>query len=392
MLKIQTYNKISDKGLDLFPKKQYLISADCPDPDAILLRSQSLHDMPLPPKLKAIARAGAGVNNIPIEHMTNAGIPVFNTPGANANAVKELVIAALLIANRKLCLGWKETLELTGDAISNQVETIKKRFTGCELQDKSLGVIGLGAIGVKVANAACSLGLKVIAFDPHITIQNAWQLSSKVEQATSMHGVIQKANFITLHVPYNDSTYHLINEKMIDAMQPHSILLNFSRSEIVDNQAVIKALKNEKIGQYITDFPSADLLETPNTLCFPHLGASTFEAEENCAQMAVNTLRRFLETGEIENSVNFPTISMPYQGGTRISIVNRNIPNMLGQISSSIALKGFNIKDMINRSKNDIAYTLIDLENKIDDQTLSALAQIKGVINCREITHVGEKL
>jgi D-3-phosphoglycerate dehydrogenase / 2-oxoglutarate reductase len=385
MIKIQTFNKISDKGLNLFPTQYYQVSSDCTDPDAILLRSQSLHDMPLPNKLKAIARAGAGVNNIPVDKMTEFGIPVFNTPGANANAVKELVIASLILANRNICTGWHEALSLKGQDVPTQVETIKKQFTGTELQGKKLGIIGLGAIGVKVANAACLLGLDVIAFDPHITIKNAWQLSAKVEQASSMNAVLGQADFITLHIPYTKHTHHLIDENSLKQINPHSILLNFSRADIIDSTAVINALNNNQLSQYVTDFPTNELLNTANTLCLPHLGASTVEAEENCAIMAVNTLRRFLETGEIENSVNFPTVNMPYQGGVRFCIVNRNIPNMLGQISSTIASKELNIKDLINRSKKDIAYTLIDVEDANVDEALSLLKQIDGVINCRKL-------
>jgi D-3-phosphoglycerate dehydrogenase len=386
MFKIQTYNKISDKGLSLLTRDMYTVSSDTHQPDAILLRSQSLHELELPPSLKAIARAGAGVNNIPVDKMTEAGIPVFNTPGANANAVKELVICSLLMANRNLCPGWQDTKNLHGDDVPEQVEQLKKQFTGSELPGNTLGVIGLGAIGVKVANAALKLDLNVIAYDPHITIKNAWQLSSSVTQASSMQEVLRNADYVTIHVPYMQATHHLINKEMLDLMKSSALLLNFSRADIVESDAVIDALNNQQLRQYVTDFPNQKLIQTNNVLCLPHLGASTVEAEENCAVMAANTLKRFLETGEIENSVNFPSINMPYQGGERVAIVNSNVPNMLGQISSAIADFGLNIKDMINRSRNNIAYTLIDIEQKIDDEVLSKLSAINGVIHCRLIT------
>lgn len=389
MYKIRVLNNISQQGLRrLDPSNYQLIDDDDNDNvDAILLRSASLHNMTVSNELKAIARAGAGVNNIPLDKMTTNGIAVFNTPGANANAVKELVIASLLIASRHLCQSWHVTKDLTGDNIPTEVESIKKQFAGQELMGKTLGLIGLGAIGVKVANTCADLGMNVIAFDPHLTVDNAWQLSPMVSQAPNMTDVMHQADYVTLHVPYSEKTHHLIDESIISKMKPTATLLNFSRGGIVDETSLLKLLNQDKLNRYITDFPNQDLLQCDKVLCFPHLGASTAEAEENCAVMAVNTLKQFLQWGEIENSVNLPTIRMAYQGGTRIAIVNHNIPNMLSQISQIIAQHSLNIKDMINRSRNDIAYTLLDVNNKIDETIINSLNNIQGVINCRVICY-----
>lgn len=383
MYTIRILNNISPIGLQHLEPEHYKTTEDA-QADAILLRSASLHDMSVAKQLKAIARAGAGVNNIPVDKMTNLGIPVFNTPGANANAVKELVLASLLIACRNLFHGWNATRKLQNEDIK-QVESIKKQFAGQELMGKTLGIIGLGAIGGKVANAAVNLGMEVIAYDPHLTIQNAWQLSPMVTQAKDMASVLAPADFITIHVPYLDTTHHLINADVLALLKPQATLLNFSRGGIVDDQAVVASLEKNHLKAYLTDFPSEVLLNCNKVLCLPHLGASTAEAEENCAVIAVKTLKRFLERGEIENSVNFPSIDMSYQGRARISIVNRNIPNMLSQISQVISQQRLNIKDIINRSRDEIAYTLIDLDNPVQGSMCDALMQIEGVINCRII-------
>ena len=383
MFNIKVLNNISPAGLALFPTHNYQLKMDDEPTDAIILRSASLHNKPVTPKLKAIARAGAGVNNIPVEKMTELGIRVFNTPGANANAVKELVIAALLIASRFLCTSWLKTNQLKGEDVATQVESLKKQFTGSELPGKKLGIIGLGAIGVQVANTALNLGMDVIAYDPHITIRNAWQLSAQVKQASSMTEVLQAADFTSIHVPYMESTHHLINQTTINHLKTGSILLNFSRANIVDEASLLNALETNKLARYVTDFPSQHLINQEKVLCFPHLGASTVEAEENCARMAVNTLRRFLEYGEVTNSVNFPAVTMPYQEGVRVAIANRNVPNMLSQISNVIAEEKLNIKDMINRSQDDIAYTLIDVDKPLSDKGRQSLNAIDGVINHR---------
>ena len=383
MFNIKVLNNISPVGLALFPQENYRIKMEDGPTDAIILRSASLHDKPVSPKLKAIARAGAGVNNIPVEKMTDLGIPVFNTPGANANAVKELVIAALLIASRFLCSSWLKTNQLKGDNVATQVESLKKEFTGSELPGKKLGIIGLGAIGVQVANTALNLGMEVIAYDPHITISNAWQLSAQAEQASSMTEVLQAADFISLHVPYMESTHHLINKTTINHLKKGSILLNFSRANIVDEASLLNALEENKLARYVTDFPNENLINQEKVLCFPHLGASTIEAEENCAMMAVNTLKRFLEYGETTNSVNFPSVTMPYQEGVRVAIANKNVPNMLSQISNVIAEEKLNIRDMINRSQDEIAYTLIDVDKPLGEKGIQSLKNINGVINHR---------
>ncbi len=383
MVGIQIFNTISEKGLNLLPSDIYQTVKE--NPDAIILRSHKLNDMTVPPQLKAIARAGAGVNNIPVDMLTAKGIPVFNTPGANANAVKELVVAGLLLSSRHICQAWQQTSQLTGDDVDVQVENLKKEFKGQELPGKTLGVIGLGAIGVRVANIALSLGMSVIAYDPRITIKNAWQLSAEVEQAKSMQEVISNADFVTPHVPYNDKTHHLISDKVIKAMKPNAVLLNFSRAKIVDEKAVLSALNDNKIAHYVSDFPNEALLKNNKTICLPHLGASTEESEDNCAVMAVKNLRNFLEHGIIESSVNFPEINMPYQGGTRIAIANHNVPNMLGQISQAIANAKLNILDMINRSKGDVAYTLVDVDGNVDKTLIDDIAKVDGVLNCRKV-------
>lgn len=385
MFKIKTYNNIAQSGLDKFPTDTYQVGETVTDPDALLLRSQNLHEEAFNDDLLAIARAGAGVNNIPIDKLTGMGVPVFNTPGANANAVKELVLAGMLLACRNICQAWQYTNELDAEAdnLNQQVEAGKKQFVGFELPGKTIAVIGLGAIGVQVANAAVGLGMNVIGFDPAISIQRAWQLSSSVQQADSLAAAFADADFITVHVPYVDATHHLINDKEIARMRDDVILLNFARGAIVDESALTTALQRGKILRYVCDFPSKSLKDNPQVIALPHLGASTKEAELNCAMMAAETLREFLENGHINNAVNFPAVSMPRNGGERLSICNANVPNMVGQISSILGEAKINIIDMINKSLGDIAYTLVDVEQSISAQTVAALSKIDGVLKVR---------
>lgn len=387
MHKICVYNTISEKGLAVFPQQNYEFLDAPKQADAILLRSHSLHEQDIPGTIKAIARAGAGVNNVPIEQCTLQGIPVFNTPGANANAVKELVIAGLLLAARHICSGWDYTRHLQGDdaVINHEVEQAKKQFAGFELPGKTLAVIGLGAIGLRVANAAIALGMRVIGYDPAITIQHAWQLSAQVEQAATLPQAIAQADFVTLHVPYNEQTKHLINTDTLAKMQANTILLNFARGPIVDNRALLATLETGHIARYVCDFPANALHNNPNVIALPHLGASTQEAQENCAVMAATQLRRFLEDGEIVNAVNFPDATMPRTEGYRLSIVNANVPNMLGQISTTLADHDFNIIDMLNKSRGEIAYTLVDVSQPLTKEVLKALTAINGILRVHAI-------
>lgn len=385
MFKIQTLNNISPIGLEKFPRDRYEIASDIQYPDAILVRSQVMHDLPVPETLRAVARAGAGVNNIPIKKYSDMGIPVFNTPGANANAVKELVITGMLLASRNICDAWNYTRQLSGDdkSIHEQVEKNKKRFVGFELAGKTLGIVGLGAIGVKVANAAIGLGMNVIGFDPAITVQRAWELSSTVRQAISLDDLLAKSDFISIHVPLIDKTRHLINASRLQVMKKEAVLLNFSREGIVDEEALVTALAAEQLQSYVCDFPSEKLLKHNNVIALPHLGASTLEAEENCAVMAATQLREFLEDGNIRNSVNFPEVFMPRNDGNRLAIANANVPNMVGQISTVLGHSSINIIDLLNKSRGDLAYTLIDIDQKISDATIQGIKAIQGVLSVR---------
>ena len=383
MFGIQCFNTISEVGLNTLPKETYRFTDN--NPDAILLRSYKLHDIEINDSLKAVARAGAGTNNIPVDKLQSLGIPVFNTPGANANAVKELVIAALFLAARNICPAWLAASKLEGSDVDLQVENLKKEFSGSELPNKVLGIIGLGAIGVLVANAAISLDMNVIAYDPCITIENAWQLSAMVKQAHSIEEILPQVDYLSVHVPYNDSTHHLINQQRLKHLKPSAVVLNFSRAAIVDDQAILQQLKAKQLNAFVTDFPSEPLLNQDRVIALPHLGASTSEAEENCALMAVNSLRAYLEYGNIQNSVNFPNVNLSKPKGYRAAIVNKNIPNMLGQISSCFASHKLNIIDMINKSRGGIAYTLLDIDQEIQPSVFESLKQIDGVIKCRYI-------
>ncbi|MES9899903.1 MAG: phosphoglycerate dehydrogenase [Sedimenticola sp.] len=383
--KILTLNNISSAGLDRLPHEKYEVASEITHPDGILLRSYKMHDMEVPETLKAIGRAGAGVNNIPVDKMTERGIPVFNAPGANSNAVKELVLAGMLIAARNIAQAWSFAKGLEGQdaAISKSVEQGKKDFVGFELPGRTLGVIGLGAIGVRVANAARALGMNVIGYDPTITVQSAWQLESGVEQALSVDDLVSRSDFITFHVPLIDATKHMINAERIKLMKKNVVLLNFARSGIIDDEAVVKALDEEHVYAYMCDFPSNLLKDHKRCLTLPHLGASTKEAEENCAIMVADQVSEYLENGNIKNAVNFPDINLPRNGGHRISVINSNVPNMVGQISTDLAEGGMNIIDMLNKSRGDIAVTLLDVDSEPDQETLDIIANVAGVLSVR---------
>ena len=387
MYKILTLNNISPVGLDHFPRDSYEVASEIQHPDAILLRSFNMHDMVLPVSVKAIGRAGAGVNNIPVERMSETGIPVFNAPGANANAVKELVIAGMLMASRNLCQAWDFSRSLEGEdaAIHKAVEAGKKQFVGFELPGKTLGVVGLGAIGVQVANGALALGMNVIGFDPDITVKRAWQMSSDVRQAASVEELLANADYVTFHVPLVDATRNMINAARLKLIKDNAVILNFSRNGVVDDEAVVAAIDAGKVYSYVCDFPSNLLKNHPRVVTLPHLGASTRQAEDNCAIMVAEEVRDYLENGNVRNSVNFPEMQMPRNGANRIAVVNENVPNMLGQISTCIAEAGLNILDMLNKSRNELAYTLVDVDSDVTPECLKHLADIKGVLNVRPL-------
>ncbi len=387
MYKILTLNNISVAGLERLPRETYEVASEMQHPDAILLRSFNMHNWDIPASVKAIGRAGAGVNNIPVDEMSKRGVPVFNAPGANANAVKELVIAGMLIAARNLCQGWSFARGLEGEdsEISKQVESGKKNFAGFELPGRTLGVVGLGAIGVQVANAAHALGMNVIGYDPDITVQSAWQMSSDVEQAAGVDDLLARSDFVTFHVPLVDATRHMINEERLRTMRDNVVLLNFSRNGIIDDEAVVKALGEGKVYAYVCDFPSNLLKEHPRVITLPHLGASTKEAEDNCAIMVADQVSDFLENGNVRNSVNFPKLYMKRGGAGRLCVVNTNVPNMLGQISTALADSGLNINDMINKSRGDLAYTLVDVQCEITPECRDRIAAIEGVLSVRVI-------
>ena len=387
MRKILTLNNISPVGLEHFPRESYEIASEIQHPDAILLRSFKMHGMEVPATVKAIGRAGSGVNNIPVDLMSKAGIPVFNAPGANANAVKELVIAGMLLASRNLCQAWDYSRSLEGDdeMIGKAVEAGKKQFVGFELPGKTLGVVGLGAIGVQVANGALAQGMNVIGFDPGITVKRAWEMSSDVRQAASIEELLTNVDFVTFHVPLVDATRNMINAERVKLLRDNAVILNFSRKGVVDDEAVVAAIDAGKVYAYVCDFPSNLLKNHPRVITLPHLGASTHQAEENCAVMVVEQVRDFLENGNIRNSVNFPEMYMPRTDGYRLAIVNENVPNMLGQISTCMAEAGLNIKDMLNKSLNDLACTLVDVDSEVQPGCLEHMAGIKGVLNVRAL-------
>ena len=385
MYKILTLNNISVLGLDRLPRDMYEVASEITHPDGILVRSANMHDMDIPESVQAIGRAGAGVNNIPVARLTARGVPVFNAPGANANAVKELVIAGMLIAARNIAQSWSFARGLEGDdrSIGKAVESGKKNFVGFELPGRTLGVIGLGAIGVQVANAARALGMKVIGYDPTITVQRAWQLEAEVEKALSVDDLVSRSDFISFHVPLTDETRGMINTERLRHMRKGGVLLNFSRNGIIDDEAAVAALNSGNLYAYVCDFPSNLLKDHPRVITLPHIGASTREAEENCAIMVADQLREWLEDGNIHNSVNFPEINLPRNGGYRIAVVNSNVPNMLGQISTHLASVGLNILDMLNKSRGEVAVTLIDIDQSPGEETETGIRDIDGVLSVR---------
>jgi D-3-phosphoglycerate dehydrogenase len=391
--RILSLNNISVRGLERLPRDRYEIASELGHPDAVLLRSADMHKWPVPASLLAVARAGAGTNNIPIAAMSQRGIPVFNTPGANANAVKELVLAGMFLAARNIVQGWDFARGLSGDdqALDAAVEKGKKNFVGFELPGRTLGVVGLGAIGVEVANSAVALGMNVLGYDPQITVQRAWQLSSAVQQAVSLDDLFARSDLVTLHVPLNDHTRSLVNGARIRLMKRGSSVLNFSRAQIVNEADMVAALQAGALNAYVCDFPTNALKGQPRAVALPHLGASTNEAEENCAVMAADQLRDFLEHGNIHNSVNFPEALLPrVPGTTRLAVANSNVPNMVGQISTCLASARINIADLLNKSRGEYAYTLIDTDGgALDEGVIGQIRGITGVLSARIVGPAG---
>jgi len=388
MFKILTYNNISRAGLDKFPDDQYQVSAQVDSPDAVMLRSFNLHEQDIPATLKAVGRAGAGVNNIPVAEYTQRGIPVFNAPGANSNAVAELVIVGMLLAARNIvpALNFVRDLKGSDESLNEQIENEKKHFAGFELSGKTLGVLGLGAIGVKVANSSAALGMNIIGFDPFMSLENAWKLTSSAEQAISIDDLTSRSDLISLHIPLNDKTKNLISEEHIKRIKKGAILLNFSRAGVVDEAAVLAALDSGALLAYVCDFPTGALINHPRAIALPHLGASTEEAEDNCAAMVADQLREFLEHGTIRNSVNFPEVVVTPSGdGFRLSIANENKPGVVGHISSILGEAGLNILDLLNKSRGDYAYTLVDIHAAASEEVVEQLRAIDGVLSVRVI-------
>lgn len=388
MYKIQTLNKIDQEGLQVFPASNYEIAGEVAHPDAIVLRSFSMHDMEIPDSVRAIARAGAGVNNIPIAKCTEKGIVVFNTPGANANGVKELVIAGLLLASRDIIGGvqWAKTLANEGEKVPALVEKGKANFGGTEIKGKTLAVVGLGAIGVLVANAAQSLGMNVVGYDPYLLVEHAWNLHHAIVRARSIESLIAKADFITLQIPLMADTTGFINADKLKLMKDGVKILNFARGELVVDADMKAALESGKVSAYFTDFPNAELLKMDKVVAIPHLGASTNESEVNCAIMAAEQVRNFFENGNIRNSVNFPAAEMERNSGARLLVTNKNIPNIISQITTILAQAGINIDNMLNKNKGDIAYNIIDINNKsLSDEIISKMKSIEGVFMVRAL-------
>nr|WP_302599479.1 phosphoglycerate dehydrogenase [uncultured Cellulosilyticum sp.] len=381
MYTVHTLNKISKTGLALLDEN-YTVSEQLEGADAILVRSAKMHDMEIPESVKAIARAGAGVNNIPITECAEKGIAVFNTPGANANAVKELVIAGLLLSSRDVIGGinWAHTLEAD---VAKQVEKGKSAFAGQEILGKTLGVVGLGAIGVMVANAAAALGMKVIGHDPYISVDAAWGLSREVVHAKSLDELLTQSDYITIHVPLLDSTKHMLNADAFGKMKDGVRILNFSRDTLVENKDLFAAIESGKVAKYVTDFPVEEVMNNDHVITIPHLGASTTESEDNCAMMAVKEVRDYLENGNITNSVNLPACSMAWVASYRLALIHKNTPAMIGQITNIIAQAGINIQDMTNRSRGDFAYTLIDTDTAVSDEQVAKIQGIENMIKVR---------
>jgi D-3-phosphoglycerate dehydrogenase len=384
---VQTLNNISARGLERFPPERYTVASEIDRPDAILVRSRDMHALPIAASVKAIARAGAGTNNIPVAEMSRRGVPVFNAPGANANAVKELVLAALLISARNLVPALRFVSELPPDAhdFEARVEEGKKQFAGIELPYRVLGIVGLGAIGGLVADTAFKLGMKVIGYDPEITVDAAWRLHSGVRKANSIEELLKQSDFVSLHIPLLPATRGLIDARRLAVMRPGSVLLNFARDAIVDEAAVVEALRAGRLKAYLSDFPSPALAGVAGAIALPHLGASTAEAEDNCAVMVVEQLREFLENGGITNAVNFPNVEMARESENRIGIANANVPNMLGQISTAMGHAGLNIHNMVNKSRGEMAYTLVDVDSPVSQAAIDAIAAIDGVLSVRSV-------
>jgi D-3-phosphoglycerate dehydrogenase len=389
MKKIRTYNNIAAKGLNKFPEERYLVDATCEAPDALLLRSHKLHNEELPESVLAIARAGAGVNNIPVADYTPQGIVVFNTPGANANAVKELVLASLLLSSRGITqsMHYVNSLASETDAaqLHKKVEAGKKQYGGSELEGKTLGVVGLGAIGAKIANLALSLGMKVIGYDPKLSVEAAWQLSSNVKRAANLHSLLARSDYVTLHVPMIEATRGLMNNDAFSAIKEGAKLINLARGELVEEAAVIAALDSGKLASYIADFPSEALIAHKQVVLFPHLGASTVEAEENCAEMGAAQLIDFLDNGNIVNSVNFPAVSMERTTGYRVTFANDNIPKVLGAVLNLLADLNINVLDIVNKSRDEIAYTILDIEQEPTPALLEQLSNVEHIFHVRSV-------
>jgi D-3-phosphoglycerate dehydrogenase len=384
-LGVLVINQISASGLSRLPAETYRVGKDVHDPVAILVRSADLHAMTIPASVRAIGRAGAGTNNIPVEAMSRRGVPVFNSPGANANAVKELVLAGMLMAARQIApaLRFVAALDPAVPDLDKAVEEGKKAFAGYEIDGQTLGIIGLGKIGCLVADAAIKLGMNVLGFDPEITVDAAWSLPSQVRRAASVNDVLKQAQFVTLHVPLLEATRHLVNDANIGLMRPGAVLLNFSREGVVADSAVLDALAANRLGQYVCDFPGATIHGHAKVIALPHLGASTREAEENCAVMVVDQLRDYLEHGNLTNAVNFPNVGMARESAYRVAIANANVPNMLGQISTAMAQAGLNIHNMVNKSRGDMAYTLVDVDSPVLPEVQAGLVAIDGVLAVR---------
>jgi D-3-phosphoglycerate dehydrogenase / 2-oxoglutarate reductase len=382
---VQILNQISPVGLKRLPAERYTVGKEIAQPDAILVRSADMHKMEIPATVKAVGRAGAGTNNIPIKNMSARGVPVFNTPGANANAVKELVIAGMLLAARNLsgALDYVSGLDKKDEALEKKVEDGKKQFSGYELAGHSLGVIGLGKIGCLVADAAISLGMQVLGYDPDITVEAAWSLPSQVKKAHSIDEVLKNAHFVTLHVPLIDATRNMINADNLAQAKQGAVLLNFAREGVVNEEAVLAALASKKLNYYVCDFPGAGIIGNQRVIALPHLGASTREAEDNCALMVADQVRDYLEHGNILNAVNFPNMAMPRESRFRVAIANANVPNMVGQISTTMAQAGLNIHTMMNKSKGEMAYTLVDVDSDVPKKVIDAIGKIKGVLAVR---------
>ena len=385
MLNIQVLNNISPLGLEKFSKESYQVSKSDENPDAILVRSAKMHDMEIGDSLKAIGRAGAGVNNIPLKQMSDKGVVVFNTPGANANAVKELVISSMLLASRNICQAWDYVNKLPLENLKTTVEDGKKQYSGSELPGKTLGIVGLGAIGVEIANAASMLGMDVIGYDPSISKKNAWKISSEVQEALSLEELFSKSDFVSFHVPLVDATKNLLDAKRIALLPEGCVVINMSRDGIVDEEELIKSLDSGKVKYYVTDFPIDEKKNHDRVIALPHLGASTSEAEENCAIMIAKQVKDYLEHGNIVNSVNFPDSKMPRAGEERLAITHRNVPNMVRQITKEIAEEGANIVDMLNKSRGEFAYTLIDIEKEIPNTVIENIKLVEGILKVRAL-------